>query len=168
MTVEGRSRRHYEDIEVGVPLSYGAYEVTKDDIFAFARAYDPQPHHVDEEAAKLSLVNGLCASGWHTCAIFMRMLYDGMLADCAALGASAIDEVRWKMPVRPGHVLKARSTCVIKRPMRSRRGVGICTMHHEVFNQNDELLMTMENSFFIAVRDPAGVEAGAAVGEGSR
>jgi acyl dehydratase len=159
MSEGNRGKRHYEDIEVGDPLTYGAYEVTKDEIFEFARAYDPQPHHIDEEAAKLSLVKGLCASGWHTCAIFMRMLADGMLADCAALGASAIDEVKWMKPVRPGHVLKARSTCLGKRLMRSRQGVGICSMKHEILNQEDELLMIMANSFFIAVRDPAKAEA---------
>ena len=154
MTAATGSLRHFEDIEVGKPLEYGGYKVTKEEIFEFAHAYDPQPHHVDEEAAKLSLVKGLCASGWHTCAIFMRMLYDGMLVDCAALGASAIDETRWMKPVRPGHVLKARSTCLDKRVMRSRPGVGICKMRHEIMSQDDELLMTMENSFFIRVRNP--------------
>ncbi len=162
MTAHDPAKRHFEDIEVGRPLTYGAYEVTREEIFAFAHAYDPQPHHIDEEAAKLSLVKGLCASGWHTCAMFMRMLADGMLADCAALGASAIDEVKWKRPVRPGHILKARSTCVGKRLMRSRDGVGICSMQHEILNQDDELLMTMENAFFIAVRDPKAVAAAAA------
>ena len=160
MTTAVSTKRYWEDIEVGRPLAYGAYPVTKTEIFEYAREYDPQPHHVDEEAAMLSLTKGLCASGWHTCAIFMRMLYDGMLADCAALGASGIDEVKWMKPVRPGHVLKARSTCLEKRLMRSRTGVGICKMHHEIFNQDDELLMIMENSFFIAVRDPAAAGAG--------
>jgi acyl dehydratase len=155
MATDARNKRHYEDIVVGAPYEYGGYHVTKDEIFAFAHAYDPQPHHIDEEAAKLSLVKGLCASGWHSCAMFMRMFYDGLLADSASMGGPAIDEVRWKKPVRPGDVLKARSTCVEKRLMRSRPNVGICKMQHEVFNQDDELVMTMENSFFIAVREPA-------------
>jgi acyl dehydratase len=98
--------------------------------------------------------------------MFMRMLADGMLAHCAALGASAIDEVKWRSPVRPGHVLKARSTCVEKRLMRSRPGVGICKMHHEILNQADELLMVMENSFFIAVRDPATAAQASGAGAG--
>ena len=68
---------HWEDLDVGTPRAYGTYEVTKEEIFAYARAYDPQPHHVDEEAAKLSLTKGLCASGWHSCAMFMRIFYDG-------------------------------------------------------------------------------------------
>lgn len=146
---------HWEDVEVGTPRTYGAYTVTKDEIFAFARAYDPQPHHVDEEAAKLSLTKGLCASGWHTCAMFMRILYDGVLKDAASLGAAGIEEVKWLKPVRPGHVLKARSVCVGKRLMTSREGVGIAQMKHEILNQDDELLMTMENAQFLAVRDPA-------------
>lgn len=155
MTAEATSKRHYEDIAVGAPLEYGAYPVTKEEIFEFAHAYDPQPHHIDEEAAKLSLVKGLCASGWHSCAMFMRMFYDGVLANAASMGGPAIDEVKWMKPVRPGHVLKARSTCVGKRLMRSRPGVGICRMEHQIYNQDDELVMTMENAFFIAVRDPA-------------
>mgnify|MGYP000706915912 CR=1 FL=1 len=162
MAADTTPKRHFEDIEVGRPHDYGAYAVTKAEIFEFANAYDPQPHHIDEEAAKLSLVKGLCASGWHTCAIFMRMFYDGMLVDCASMGGPAIEEVKWMRPVRPGHVLKARSTCVEKRIMRSRPWVGICKMQHQMFNQDDELLMAMENAFFIRVRDtaqPASVEA---------
>ena len=146
---------HWEDVEVGKPNTYGAYTVTKDEIFEFARAYDPQPHHVDEEAARLSLTKGLCASGWHTCAMFMRILYDGVLKDAASLGASGIEEVKWIKPVRPGFVLKARSVCTGKRLMNSREGVGIAQMKHEILNQDDELLMTMENAQFLAVRNPA-------------
>lgn len=160
--MQGTDKLHWEDLEVGKPYLYGAYEVTKDEIFEFARAYDPQPHHVDEEAARLSLVKGLCASGWHTCAMFMRLLYDGHLRHFAALGANQIDEVRWMKPVRPGHVLKARSVCTEKRLMASRPSVGICRMKHEILNQDDELLMTMENAVFIAVRDPAAASREAA------
>jgi acyl dehydratase len=151
---------HWEDVEVGKPATYGAYTVTKEDIFEFARAFDPQPHHVDEEAAKLSLVKGLCASGWHSCAMFMRLLWDGQLHRFASLGAAGIDEVKWMKPVRPGFVLKARSVCTSKRIMASRPGVGICQMRHEILNQNDELLMTMENAQFLAVRNSAAASQG--------
>ena len=150
---------HWEDVEIGKANTYGAYAVTKAEIFEYARAYDPQPHHVDEEAAKLSLTKGLCASGWHTCAMFMRILYDGVLKNAASLGASGIDEVKWIKPVRPGYVLKARSVCTGKRLMNSREGVGIAQMKHEILNQDDELLMTMENAQFLAVRDPATARA---------
>jgi acyl dehydratase len=155
-SAEGSSSRlHWDDIAVDHPVTHGAYEVTKDDIFAYARAYDPQPHHVDEEAAKLSLTKGLCASGWHSCAMFMRLFYDGTLKNAASLGAAGIDEVKWLKPVRPGFVLKLRTTCLEKRLMRSRPGVGIAKMKHEMLNQHDEVLMSIENSQFMGVRDPA-------------
>lgn len=150
---------HWEDLAVGQPTTYGAYEVTKDEIFAYARAYDPQPHHVDEEAAKLSLTKGLCASGWHSCAMFMRIFYDGMLKNAASLGAAGIDEVKWLKPVRPGFVIKLRSTCLEKRLMRSRAGVGIAKMKHDLLNQHDEVLMSIDNSQFMGVRDPAAAAA---------
>lgn len=153
---------HYEDIQAGQTWAYGAYQVTKDEILDYARTFDPQPHHVDEEAAKRSLVGGLCASGWHSCAMFMRMLYDGYLSNVASLGAPGINEVRWMKPVRPGFVLNAKSTCVSRRLMGSRPNVGICQMRHEIFNQHGELLMTMENAQFVGVRDPESAKAAAA------
>jgi acyl dehydratase len=149
-----KSYRHWDDVEVGKVETYGAYEVTKDEIFDYARRYDLQPHHVDEEAAKRSLVGGLCASGWHSCAMFMRVLCDGVLMRAASLGAPGIDEVKWSKPVRPGHVLSARSVCTGKRVMASRPNVGIAQMRHEIVNQHGELLMTMENPQFLAVREP--------------
>lgn len=155
------THRHWEDVVTGQPETYGAYEVTKEEIFEYARAYDPQPHHVDEEAAKKSLVGGLCASGWHTCAMFMRVLYDGVLKNAASMGAPGIDEVRWMKPVRPGHVLSAKSVCTGKRLLKSRPNVGICQMSHEIYNQHGELVMTMTNAQFLAVRDPAKAAAAA-------
>ena len=145
---------HWEDLDVGTPRAYGTYEVTKEEIFAYARAYDPQPHHVDEEAAKLSLTKGLCASGWHSCAMFMRIFYDGGLRNTASMGAPGIDEVKWLKPVRPGFVLKLRSTCLGKRLLRSRPGVGMASMKHELLNQDDEVLMVTENPQLVGVRDP--------------
>ena len=155
MQASERAQTHWEDIEVGRPMTHGAYAITREEIFAFANAFDPQPHHIDEAAAMLSLTKGLCASGWHTCAMTMRMLCDGMLRNAASLGASGIDEVKWLKPVRPGFVLKVRSTCLEKRVMQSRPGVGICQMRHEILNQHDELLMTMENAMFLRVRASA-------------
>lgn len=164
MAADAAPKRHFEDIEVGLPYDYGAYEVTKQEIFEFAHAYDPQPHHIDEEAAKLSLVKGLCASGWHTCAIFMRMFFDGLLSGFDSMGGPAIDETKWTKPVRPGDVLRGRTTCLEKRVMRSRPWVGICKMQHELFNQHGELLMTMQNSVFIRLRQPAAPQPAGAEG----
>lgn len=146
------SKLHFEDLEVGRTYAYGAYAVTKEEIFEFARAYDPQPHHIDEDAAMKALTRGLCASGWHSCAMFMRLHYDGWLSGYAAMGGNAIDEVKWLKPVRPGDVLKARTTIVDKRVSASRPGLGIAKVKHEILNQNDDLLMTMAMSQFFRVR----------------
>ena len=102
-----------------------------------------------------SLTKGLCASGWQSCAMFMRMHYDAWLSGFVSLGAAGIDEVRWLKPVRPGHVLQGRSVCTAKRIMRSRPEVGICQMQHEMLNQDGEVLLTMQLSQFIAVRTPS-------------
>ena len=158
-TPNASTKVHWEDIAVAQPAVYGAYEVTKDEIIAYARVYDPQLHHIDEEAAKLSLTKGLCASGWHSCAMFMRIFYDGTLKNSTSLGAAGIDEVKWLKPVRPGFVLKVRTTCEEKRLMRSRPGVGIARMKHELLNQHGEVLMSIENSQFMGVRDPANAAA---------
>ena len=75
--------------------------MTKDEILAFAREFDPQPFHLDEEAAKRSLLGGLCASGWHTASMLMRMTCDGWMLDSTAMGAPGIEEIQWLKPVRP-------------------------------------------------------------------
>ncbi len=155
------AKLHFEDVEVGQTFTYGAYAVTKDEIFAFAHAFDPQPHHIDEDAAMTSLTRGLCASGWHSCAMFMRMHYDSWLSGYASLGASGIDEVKWLKPVRPGHVLKGRTSIVETRTSKSRPDVGIVRVKHEMLTQSDEVLLTMELSQFIRVRSPLTARAGA-------
>lgn len=155
MTTSRDARLHWEDMEIGKSITFGNYAVTKDEIFAFAHAYDPQPHHVDEEAASKALTQGLCASGWHSCAMLMRMLYDGLLSKAVSHGGAGIEEVRWLKPVRPGHVLSTRLTCLEKRRMASRPHIGICKVRQEVSNQHGELLMTLDNSLFLGVRDPA-------------
>jgi acyl dehydratase len=147
---------HYEDYEVGKTYAYGRYEVTKEEIIEFATEFDPQAHHIDEAAAKRSLAKGLFASGWHSCAMFMRMLYEGLLKDSASLGAGGIEEVKWVKPVRPGMVLSARSTCTGMRLSKSRPGVGLVDLTHEVVDRNGEVVMTSANTQFIALRNPSG------------
>ncbi|MFM9942461.1 MAG: MaoC family dehydratase [Hyphomicrobiaceae bacterium] len=147
--------RHFEDVSVGETFTYGAYPVTKAEIFEYAHAYDPQPHHIDEEAAMRSLTKGLCASGWHSCAMFMRLHFDGWLNQYASLGGAGIDEVRWLKPVRPGHILQGRTLIVDKRASQSRPEIGIVRVKHEMRNQHDEALLTMELSQLIRVRGAA-------------
>ena len=152
MAAPADALKHFDDETVGKTHAYGAYPVTKEEIFAYAQAYDPQPHHIDEEAAMKALTKGLCASGWHSCAMFMRMHFDGWLSKYASLGAGGIDEVKWMKPVRPGHILTGRTVVTDKRISKSRPDIGIVRLKHEMLNQHDETLLGMELSQFIAVR----------------
>jgi acyl dehydratase len=154
---------HHEDLEVGKPYIFGSKTVTKDEIVAFGRAYDPQPLHVDEEAAKATLVGGLCASGWHTCAMMMRMVADGMLNHVASLGSPGVDEGRWMVPVRPGDVLSCRYTVEEKRDLASRPDVGVSKVLVELLSQKGETMANWRTNQLTRRRNPgrAPVDTGA-------
>jgi acyl dehydratase len=145
---------HFEDIVVGATVPFGHKVVSRDEIVAFARAFDPQPFHLDEEAAKSSLIGRLCASGWHSCGMLMRMLADEVLNNAASLGSPGLDEVKWLKPVFPGDGLTARYTCTAKRVLASRPGVGLCQMLFEMLNQHGDVVMTWFGSQFFRVRMP--------------
>lgn len=145
---------HYEDLETGRPIVFGAWEVTADDIKAFARKWDPQPIHLDEAAAKASIVGGLCASGFHTCCIMMRMLVDHFLIRAASLGAPGLEEVKWLKPVRPGDVLSIRIRIDSKRTMASRPEVGIVLAIYDVVNQHGDAVLASSCNQMIRVRNP--------------
>jgi acyl dehydratase len=107
---------YYEDIEVGDVTKYGSKTMTKAEIVEFATKYDPQPFHMDEEAAADSIFGGLAASGWHTASVCMRMLVDGVLSEQASMGAAGVNELRWKRPVYPGDTLSIRVEVLEKEP----------------------------------------------------
>jgi acyl dehydratase len=135
---------HHEDLAVGKPYSFGRKAITAEEIVAFGRAFDPQPMHTDPEAAKATPVGGLIASGWHTCAIMMRLLADGLLGRVASLGSPGVDEVRWLKPVRPGDTLSAWVECAAKMPSKSRPEMGVVHEHWHATNQKGELVMTLK------------------------
>lgn len=142
--------RTFEDFPVGYQGVLGPKRVTRREIMAFARDFDPQPFHLDEAAAKATLLGGLAASGWHTCAMLMRMICDGFLNDTAGLGAPGVEEVRWMRPVRPGDTLSARYEVTAARASASRPELGICTVHYDLSNQHGETVMTwVINQFFV-------------------
>jgi acyl dehydratase len=149
---------HYEDIVVDVPMTFEPMQVTKEGIIAFARRYDPQIIHLDEEAAKASIVGGLCASGFHTCCMMMRMLCDHWLNHTASLGAPGLDEVKWLKPVRPGDALSLRIVFDQKRVMASRAHVGIARARYEMLNQAGEVVLSSVCQQLVRVRDPAPAE----------
>src|SRR5690348_4459796 len=93
---------YFEDFKPGSVTEYGPRLVTREEIVAFAAEFDPQPMHLDEEAARVSMLGGLAASGWHTCCLLMRMAADGFILNSASMGAPGVDEVKWLRPLRPG------------------------------------------------------------------
>lgn len=125
---------YFEDIDAGETNAFGEYEVTKDDVVAFGEQFDPQPFHVDEEAASESMFGGLVASGWHTASMTMRMLVDNYLAESRALGAVGIDELRFRNPVRPGDALSVETEVVEKEPWDDDRGL----VHSRITTSNEE------------------------------
>lgn len=135
---------YWEDFPVGKVREFGAYTVTADEIMDFAKKFDPQPFHLSEEAGKASLFGGLCASGWHTCALAMRMMCDAYLLESASLGSPGIDQLRWLKPVFPGDVLSLRMEVLEARPMASKPHVGLVKSRWEMRNQHGEPVLTME------------------------
>jgi acyl dehydratase len=145
---------HFEDFAVGESRDFGRYPVTADEIKAFARRFDPQPFHVDEEAAKASILGGLCASGWHTGAMLMRMIVDGYLGQSASLGSPGLDELKWLRPVFPGETLTARFTVIAKRQSARTPEMGIIIMLWEVFSIAGEKKMEVKGVNLIRLRRP--------------
>jgi acyl dehydratase len=139
-----RPRLFWEDFPVGQVREFGRYEVSRDAALAFAREFDPQPFHLDDAAAEASLFGRLSASGWHTCAIAMRMMCDGYLLESASLGSPGIEKLSWLKPVYPGDVLHLRIEVLEARPMASRPTVGLVRSRTIVLNQGDEAVLSME------------------------
>lgn len=148
--------QYFEDIEVGARAAFGRYDVTRDEVLAFARRYDPQPFHLSDEAAAETHFGRLSASGWHTCAMTMAMVVDNLKAHGqAGLGSPGIDELRWLRPVYPGDTLRCETEILDKRLSRSRPGMGSYRSRMTVLNQHDEPVMTFVSIGLIRTR-PAG------------
>jgi acyl dehydratase len=136
--------RYWDDYEIGSVTELGTKKMTKEEIIDFAGKYDPQPFHVDEQAAKKSFFGGLIASGWHTCSAVMRMMVDSYVSPSTSLGSPGVDEVRWLKPVYAGDTISARIIIEDKRPSRSKPDIGSIFNRYEVHNQKGELVMTMK------------------------
>ena len=147
-------KHYYEDIVVGRTQQLGSTSVSKAGIIAFARAFDPQPLHLDEEAARATMVGRLCASGWHSCAILMRLICDGFLLDAASLGSPGMEDVRFLKPVFPDDTLSGQFTCSSKRTLASRPHAGICRMLFEMTNSAGEVVLSWDTNQLFALREP--------------
>jgi acyl dehydratase len=144
----------FEDFQLGETRSYGDYLFTAPDIVAFAQVYDAQPFHLDDEAARHSILGGLAASGWHTCSALMRMNVDGWLAGTTGLAGIGIEENRWLAPVRPGDRLSARMETIEKVELRSRPDAGIVKFATSLRNQAGEEVMSQKSSILFGRREP--------------
>jgi len=148
-------RFHWEDFPVGATRTFGAMPVTREATLAFAREFDPQPFHLDDEAAAMGLFGKLSASGWHSCAMAMRMMCDDYLLESSSLGSPGIDNLRWLKPVFPGDTLHMRYTVLEARTMKSRPGVGLVRLEWQMFNQQDEPVLSMEGWGMFGLRSAA-------------
>jgi acyl dehydratase len=155
MSITPKTIKYYwEDFPVGKVTEFGSTKVTAEDIVRFASEFDPQPFHLDDEAGKKSLFGGLCASGWHTCSMAMRMMCDAYLLESSSLGSPGLENIRWIKPVRPGDVLRVRLVILEARTLESKPNVGLLRNRWELINQNNEDVMQMEG-FAMFGRRPA-------------
>ena len=151
-------RIYFEDFVPGSVTTYGPRTITREEIIAFASEFDPQPMHLDEEAAKKTMLGGLSASGWHSCAIVMRILCDGFVLDSSSMGAPGIDEMKWLKPVRPDDALSVRLTVLDKREPKSRPDMGFVQVRCEMLNQHGEVVLDMSYPGMFGKRNREAVE----------
>ncbi|WP_106639035.1 MaoC family dehydratase [Allosphingosinicella vermicomposti] len=144
---------YLEDIEVGQKASFGRYEVTREEVIAFASKYDAQPFHLSDEAAAKTYFGRIAASGWHTCAMTMSMIVEnGKTNPMATMGSPGVDELRWLRPVYPGDTLRVETLIADVTPSRSKPDIGTFKSDLTVFNQGDVAVMRMKTIVLIRRR----------------
>jgi acyl dehydratase len=147
-------KRSWEDFKAGDVAVYGPRTVTREEIVAFAAEFDLQPMHMDEAAASATLLGGLAASGWHGCALMMRMIADGFLLDSTSMGSPGIEEVRWLRPLRPGTELRLRVTVLDSRASKSRPDMGLTRMRYELIDAAGAVITSMTSTMMFVRRQP--------------
>lgn len=136
-------------------MEFGPRLVTRDEIVAFAAEFDPQPMHLDEDAARATMMGGLAASGWHSCCLLMRMIADGFVLNSSSMGAPGVDEVRWLAPVRPGDELIVRAKVTETRASISRPDRGFVRFEFEMQNREGAPVMTLTTNLIFGRRNGA-------------
>lgn len=142
----------FEDFPIGHFGTFGPRHVTRDEIIAFASEFDPQPMHLDEAAAKRSMLRGLSGSGWHLSSLMMRMLFDGFIGNTASLGSPGVEELRWLSPLRPGDDLTLDVEVKQARISRSRPDTGIVTFVMRTRNAAGEVLLEATSPIIVKRR----------------
>ncbi|HQS09763.1 MAG: dehydratase [Rhizobiales bacterium 24-66-13] len=144
----------WEDFVEGEVKTFGSYEVTEDEIIAFASEFDAQPMHLDAAAGKASMLGGLAASGWHTCAIMMRLMCDGFLLRAAGQGSPGVTETKWREPIFPGDVVTLRRTVLQSRSSKSRPELGLVTLKLELLKPAGSVALEQECVVLFSRRNP--------------
>jgi acyl dehydratase len=147
---------YFEDFHAGQEIDLGTCTVTEEEIIDFAKRFDPQPFHVDVDAAARSIYGGVIASGWHTCSMMMRMVVDGLMAKSASMGSPGLDGVRWLAPVRAGDTLNVRYQTTQVKASNSKPDRGVVWSKWVAINQHGETVCTVEGMGMFA-RRPAAV-----------
>lgn len=155
------SERWFEDYVVGTTSEHGSIGVDEAELLDFGRRFDPQPFHVDRDAAAAGPYGGLIASGWHTCALMMRLLAEEYLSPVSSLGSPGIDELRWIRPVRPGDELHLRVTVEEARVSRSKPDRGLVRTRVELVDQAGEVVLRLLAMNLIRTRPAATTDRGA-------
>jgi acyl dehydratase len=140
---------HFEDFAPGQKLALDSrYRLTAEEIVDFARQYDPQPHHLDDEAAKRTVLGGLAASGWQVCAIARRLVIDGLLARTACAGGAEVEDCRWLKPVRPGDELRVEIEVIATSLPKSRADIGFVKWRWDLLNQRGRVAAILTTTMF--------------------
>src|ERR1700730_7528983 len=147
--------QYLEDYAAGQTYNTGRTRVEKEQIIAFASQFDPQPYHLDEEAARKSPFAGLAASGWHTAAMTMRLLVDGEFSPAGGILGVGFDELSWPRAVRPGDELRVQSEVLEVRPSKSKPDRGMIRVRNTTFNQDDEVVQMFTGNLLVPRRSPA-------------
>jgi acyl dehydratase len=146
---------HWEDFTQGRVFEHGPRRLPRDEMIAFAQQFDPQPMHLDEDAARATMMGGLAASGWYVCCILMRMCVDAFVGDSTSMGAPGVDEVRWLLPVRPDDELHLKATVLETRASKSRPDMGLVRFEFELFNGAGQRVATLTTSLMMGRRGEA-------------
>ena len=145
---------YWEDMQAGHVRQLGSITPTREEIIAFATQFDPQSFHLDDEAAKASVFGALCASGWHTCSMAMRLMVTNFTQQAASLGSPGLENIKWLKPVLPNDTLSLQSTVLETRPMNSRPDVGLVRSLWEMYNQHGDKVLHMEGWGMFRRRTP--------------
>ena len=149
---------YWEDFASDETVEIGRHTFSEQEMIEFARQFDPQPFHTDPEAAKHSFFGGLIASGWHTCAIAMRLMVQQYIGKAASAGSPGVENIRWLAPVRPGDTITYRRIVLESRPSVSKPELGLIRTRTEASNQRGEIVMTMEGWGLFRRRPRAGTQ----------